>query len=195
MEVITLLLKYFNGLNKLNIPDYLIKPDVIIEIPFKYGYINYYPYYREGEIALDFDKISKLEKILYSQDAISTEALETLKNLTLDNLYNCIFNPEKQISRTALKYEFEDLYYKLIGLAKEKNVLFGKLKLGDDLYCKTSLGEPAVSFQFHIFFVTLALNQNGELVVSNFWPTKKSITYQDVQDYKELINNNLDKFE
>ena len=181
MEVITLLLKYFNGLNKLNIPDYLIKPDVIIEIPFKYGYINYYP--------------SKLEKILYSQDAISTEALETLKNLTLDDLYNCIFNPEKQISRTALKYEFEDLYYKLIGLAKEKNVLFGKLKLGDDLYCKTSLGEPAVSFQFHIFFVTLALNQNGELVVSNFWPTKKSITYQDVQDYKELINNNLDKFE
>ena len=111
MEVITLL-RNFNKLNKLNIPNYLIKPDVIIEIPFKYGYINYYPYY--------FDKISKLEKILYSQDAISTEAKETLENLTLDDLYNCIFNPEKQISRTALKYEFEDLYYKLISLTKEK---------------------------------------------------------------------------
>lgn len=193
-----MLLKYFNRLNKLNIPDYLIKPDVTIEIPFKYGYVNYYPYYKEGEIILDFDKISKLEKILYSQDAISTEAIETLENLTLDDLYNCIFNPEKQISRTALKYEFENLYYKLIGLTKEKNVPFGKLELEDDLYCKTSLNEleSAVGFQFHIFSVTLTtFNQNGELIVSNFWPTKESITYQDVQDYKELINNNLDKFE
>lgn len=188
----------YNKLNELNLPKYLIKEDTVIEVPFEYGYVNFYPYYKEGEIVLDFDKISKLEKLLFTNETITSKATEALDKLTLDSIYDYIFQTQKKISKKFLKYEFEDLYYKLIGLAKEKNVPFGKLNLEDDLYCKTSLNEleSAVGFQFHIFYVTLTtLNQNGELVVSNFWPTKKSITYQDVQDYKELINNNLDKFE
>ena len=188
-----MLLKYFNGLNKLNIPDYLIQPDVIIEIPFKYGYINYYPYYREGEIILDFDRISKLEKILYSQDAISTEAKETLENLTFDDIYNYIFNSEKQISTKVLKYEFEDLYYKLINLAKENKFRFAKINLEDNLYAKIVLKE--VEFKSPNFFFAVSLNENDEIVYIHSRRNQNPVTYKEIQNYKKLINENLDKLE
>ena len=188
-----MLLKYFNGLNKLNIPDYLIQSDVIIEIPFKYGYINYYPYYREGEIILDFDRISKLEKILYSQDAISTEASEALKSLTLDDIYNCILNSEKQISTKVLKYEFEDLYYKLINLAKENKFRFAKINLEDNLYAKIVLKE--VEFKSPNFFFAVSLNENDEIVYIHSRRNQNPVTYKEIQNYKKLINENLDKLE
>ena len=186
-----MLLRHFN---KIELPETFNHPDVIIEIPFEFGYVNYFPYYNEAEAVVDFDKISKFEKILITNQSISHSADEALNKLNEETVYNFIF-ANKEAANRALKYEFEDLYFKLISLAKEKTKLFGKLRLYDWLYCETSLNELSVKFKHPDFFFVLTQNENGELATS---VTKKftsdSINRLDIQNFKQLLNENLDKF-
>lgn len=186
-----MLLKHFN---KIELPGTFNHPDVIIEIPFEFGYVNYFPYYNEAEAVVDFDKISKFEKILITNQSISHSADEALNKLNEETVYNFIF-ANKEAANRALKYEFEDLYFKLISLAKEKTKLFGQLRLYDWLYCETSLNELSVKFKHPDFFFVLTQNENGELVTS---VTKKfasdSVNRLDIQNFKQLLNENLDKF-
>lgn len=170
-------------------------PDVIIEIPFEFGYVNYFPYYKEAEVVVVFDKISKLEKILITNQVILHSAEEALDKLNEENVYNFIFEGNKYSANRALKYEFEDLYFKLISLAKEKTGLFGKIRPSENTYCETSLNEFSVKFVHPKFFFILTQNENEELVTSSaFKKTSGSITRQDVQDFKQLFYDNLDKF-
>ena len=172
-------------------------PDVIIEIPFEFGYVNYFPYYKEAEVAVVFDEISKLEEILIliTNQVILHSAEDALDKLNEENVYNFIFEGNKQASTRALKYEFEDLYFKLISLAKEKTGLFGEIRLRKNTYCETSLNEFSVKFVHPKFFLILKQNENGELVTSSaFKKTSGSITRQDVQEFKQLFYDNLDKF-
>lgn len=186
-----MLLRHFN---KIELPETFNHPDVIIEIPFEFGYVNYFPYYNEAETVVDFDKISKFEKILITNQSISHSACEALNQLNEETVYNFIFG-NKEAANRALKYEFEDLYFKLISLAKEKTKLFGKLRINDGFYCETSLNELSVKFKHPYFFFVLTQNENGELVTS---VTKKlttdSIYRLDIQNVKQLLNENLDEF-
>lgn len=186
-----MLLRHFN---KIELPETFNHPDVIVEIPFEFGYVNYFPYYNEAEAVVDFDKISKFEKILITNQSISHSACEALNQLNEETVYNFIFG-NKEAANRALKYEFEDLYFKLISLAKEKTKLFGKLRINDGFYCETSLNELSVKFKHPYFFFVLTQNENGELVTS---VTKKltsdSVFRLDIQNVKKLLNENLDEF-
>ena len=186
-----MILRHFN---KIELPETFNHPDVIVEIPFEFGYVNYFPYYNEAEAVVDFDKISKFEKMLITNQSISHSACEALNQLNEETVYNFIFGNNEAANR-ALKYEFEDLYFKLISLAKEKTKLFGKLRINDGFYCETSLNELSVKFKHPYFFFVLTQNENGELVTS---VTKKltsdSVFRLDIQNVKKLLNENLDEF-
>lgn len=185
-------LKYFN--QNIHLPETFNHPDVIVEIPFEFGYVNYFPYYNEAEAVIDIDKLSKLEKVLITNRTISHSAYEALNQLNEKTVYNFIFG-NKEAANRVLKYEFEDLYFKLISLAKEKTKLFGKLRINDGFYCETSLNELSVKFKHPYFFFVLTQNENGELVTS---VTKKltsdSVYRIDIQNFKQLLNEDLDKF-
>lgn len=184
---------YFN--QNIKLPKAFNHPDVIVEIPFEFGYVNYFPYSNQAEAVVDFDKISKFEKILITNQVISHAACEALNKLNEETVYNFIFEGNKEASTRALKYEFEDLYFKLISLAKEKTGLFGEIRLRENTYCETSLNEFSVKFVHPKFFLILKQNENGELVTSSaFKKTSGSITRQDVQEFKQLFYDNLDKF-
>ena len=186
-----MLLRHFN---KIELPETFNHPDVIVEIPFEFGYVNYFPYYKESETVVDIDKISRLEKVIISNQYISDIASRVFNELNEENVYNFIF-ADKEAANRVLKYEFEDLYSKLISLAKEKTKLFGKIRPTENTYCETSLNEFSVKFEHPKFFLVLKENENGELVTSVvFKKTSGSITRQDVQDFKQLFYDNLDKF-
>lgn len=54
-----------------------------------------------------------------------------------------------------------------------------------------------MNFQLNLypkFFFVLKLNENGELVTSEVFKKTDSVTRQDVQEFKQLLNDNLDKF-
>lgn len=183
---------YFN--QNIKLPDSFNHPDVIVEIPFDFGYVNYFPYSKQAEAVVDFDKISKFEKILITNQSISHSACEALDKLNEENVYNFIF-AEKASANRVLKYEFEDLYFKLISLAKEKTKLFGKIRPDENTYCETSLNELSVKFKHPYFFFVLTQNEYGELVTSVTKKlTSETITRQDVQEFKQLFYDNLDKF-
>ena len=94
-----------------------------------------------------------------------------------------------------MKYEFEDLYFKLISLTIEKAKLFGELRINDGFYCETSLNELSVKFKHPYFFFVLKQNENGELVTSFAKKlTTDSVYRLDIQNFKQLLNENLDKF-
>ena len=172
-------------------PETFNHPDVIVGVPFEFGYVNYFPYYKEYEPVVYSDKI---KKVLITNRGISISAEEALDKLNEENVYNFIF-AEKVSANRVLKYEFEDLYFKLISLAKEKTKLFGKIRPDEHTYCETSLNELSVKFKHPYFFFVLTQNEYGELVTS---VTKKltsgTITRQDVQEFKQLFYDNLDKF-
>ena len=183
---------YFN--QNIKLPKAFNHPDVIVEIPFDFGYVNYFPYYNQAEAVVDFDKISKFEKMLITNQSISHAACEALNKLNEETVYNFIFVESKEAANRALKYEFEDLYFKLISLAKEKTKLFGKLQL-DNIYCETSLNEFSVKFDNRKFFFVLKQNEDGKLVTSTTDKrTSGPVSYQDIQNFKQLLNENLDKF-
>lgn len=186
-------LKYFN--QNIKLPKIFNHPDVIVEIPFEFGYVNYFPYYNEAEAVVDYDKISKLKKVLITNQIISHSADEALNKLNEETVYNFIF-AKKEAANRALKYEFEDLYFKLISLAKEKTKLFGKIRPSKNTYCETSLNEFSVKFEHPKFFFVLTQNEKGELVTSvvDKKITSGSITRQDIQNFKQLLNEDLDKF-
>lgn len=170
-------------------------PDVIIDVSFEFGHVNYFPYYKQAEVVVEFDKISKVEKVLITNQSILQAAAEALDKLNEENVYNFIFEGRKFAANRALKYEFEDLYFKLISLAKEKTNLFGKIQSNENTYCETSLNEFSVKFVHPKFFFVLTQNENGELVTSTVLKkTSGSISRQDVQDFKQLFYDNLDKF-
>lgn len=185
-------IKYLN--TNIQLPETFNHPDVIVEIPFEFGYVNYFPYYKEAETVVDIDKISRLEKVIISNQYISDIASRVFNELNEENVYNFIF-ADKEAANRVLKYEFEDLYSKLISLAKEKTKLFGKIRPTENTYCETSLNEFSVKFEHPKFFLVLKENENGELVTSVvFKKISGSITCQDVQDFKQLFYDNLDKF-
>ena len=183
---------YFN--QNIKLPKAFNHPDVIVEIPFDFGYVNYFPYYNQAEAVVDFDKISKFEKMLITNQSISHAACEALNKLNEETVYNFIFVESKEAANRALKYKFEDLYFKLISLAKEKTKLFGKLQL-DNIYCETSLNEFSVKFDNRKFFFVLKQNEAGELVTSTTDKrTSGPVSYQDIQNFKQILNENIDKF-
>ena len=184
---------YFN--QNIQLPETFNHPDVIVEIPFEFGYVNYFPYSKQAEAVVDFDKISKFEKILITNQVISHAACEALNKLNEETVYNFIFECNKEASTRALKYEFADLYFKLISLAREKTKLFGELRINDGFYCETSLDELSVKFKHPYFFFVLKQNENGELVTSFAKKlTADSVYRLDIQNVKQLLNENLDKF-
>lgn len=185
-------LTYFN--QNIKLLETFNHPDVIVEIPFEFGYVKYFPYYNEAEYVVDLDKLSKFEKIRITNPVIPHSALEALNQLNEKNIYNFIF-VNKAAANRALKYEFEDLYFKLISLTIEKAKLFGELRINDGFYCETSLNELSVKFKHPYFFFVLEQNENGELVTSFAKKlTTDSVYRLDIQNFKQLLNENLDKF-
>lgn len=185
-------LTYFN--QNIKLLESFNHPDVIVEVPFKFGYVKYFPYYNEAEAVVNLNKLSKFEKIRITDSVIPHSAVEALNQLNEKNVYNFIF-ANKEAANRALKYEFADLYFKLISLAREKTKLFGELRINDGFYCETSLDELSVKFKHPYFFFVLKQNENGELVTSFAKKlTTDSVYRLDIQNVKQLLNENLDKF-
>ena len=185
-------LTYFN--QNIKLLESFNHQDVIVEVPFKFGYVKYFPYYNEAEAVVNLNKLSKFEKIRITDSVIPQSAVEALNQLNEKNVYNFIF-ANKEAANRALKYEFADLYFKLISLAREKTKLFGELRINDGFYCETSLDELSVKFKHPYFFFVLKQNENGELVTSFAKKlTTDSVYRLDIQNVKQLLNENLDKF-
>lgn len=185
-------LTYFN--QNIKLLESFNHPDVIVEIPFEFGYVNYFPYYNEAEVVVSLDDLSKFKKIRITNPIIPHAAVEALNQLNEKNVYNFIF-VNKEAANRALKYEFEDLYFKLISLAREKTKLCGELRINDGFYCETSLNELSVKFKHPYFFFVLKQNENGELVTSFAKKlTTDSVYRLDIQNVKQLLNENLDEF-
>ena len=185
-------LTYFN--QNIKLLEAFNHPDVIVEVPFKFGYVKYFPYYNEAEAVVNLNKLSKFKKIRITDSVIPHSAVEALNQLNEKNVYNFIF-ANKESANRALKYEFADLYFKLISLAREKTKLFGELRINDGFYCETSLDELSVKFKHPYFFFVLKQNENGELVTSFAKKlTADSVYRLDIQNVKQLLNENLDKF-
>lgn len=58
------------SLRRFDLPESFNQSDVIVEIPFEFGYVKYFPYYNEAEVVVDLDKLSKFEKIRITNPVI-----------------------------------------------------------------------------------------------------------------------------
>lgn len=178
--------------NKIKLPESFNHSDVIVEIPFKYGYINFYPYYNEAEAIIEFDKISRIERLFISEQKIFKEATEELNKINEKTIYNFIFG-NSEFASQALKYEFEDLYFKLKKLTEERCLIFGALEVNDFTYCATITDNPRVKFFSRDFFFILDKDENGNLFANATKEFIGSVNYEVIQEYKQFIENNLDK--
>ena len=61
------------------------------------------------------------------------------------------------------------------------------------MYAKIVLKE--VEFKSPNFFFAVSLNENDEIVYIHSRRNQNPVTYKEIQNYKKLINENLDKLE
>lgn len=181
-------------INKFNLPNTFRKPNVVIEIPFKYGYINFYPYSKEGEIILDLKRISKMKLFFISEKIIKKEAEKELDLLTDKDICHFIFNSKKQIAHQILNNEFEDLQNKLIKLVKDNNFKAGKIEIDENTYCSIISSVKSIQFNSPKFSLTfIPKNDSYEVMFSK--NSKTELSYIEILDYKALIEQNLNKFQ
>ena len=146
-------------IEKFNLPETFNHSDVIVEIPFKYGYINFYPYYKIGEIVLE-------ESCLIIDKAIKA-ALQKIEETTEQDIYEYIFTNQKVATPKIFKYEFEYIARKLIELKRAGKIERSIIHLvnpNDYLFIK----EEAIKFSFLEFEFILELTERNDLELVYF---------------------------
>jgi len=177
--------------NKIDLPESFNHSDVMIEVPFKYGMINIYPYYDTIEI-IEYNGIPSLFVIF--KGGIEELAIKTLDSLTRDDLLNCAYKKSWAIPYCqAIKYEFKDLFYKLLKLT---NSNFNKLKIDENNWCYVvkEAKENSVTFQSDKFLLRLEENENGNLNL-RCYRANEGITYKDIEDFINLVEMNINNLE
>lgn len=180
------------SLRRFDLPESFNHSDVMIEVPFKYGMINIYPYYDTIEIIEYNNGIPSLFVIFKGR--IEELAIKTLDSLTRDDLLNCAYKKSWAIPYCqAIKYEFKDLFYKLLNLT---NSNFNKLKIDENNWCYVvkEAKENSVTFQSDKFLLRLEENENGNLNL-RCYRANEGITHKDIEDFINLVKLNITNLE
>ena len=181
------------NLRRFDLPESFNQSDVMIEVPFEYGMINIYPYYDTIEvIEYNSNKIPSLFVIF--KGGIEELAIKTLDSLTRDDLLNCAYQKSWAIPYSqAIKYEFKDLFYKLLKLTISN---FSKLKIDENNWCYVvkEVKENSVTFQSDKFLLRLEENENGNLNLCSY-RVYNAITYKDIEEFINLVKLNITNLE
>ena len=181
------------NLRRFDLPESFNQSDVMIEVPFEYGMINIYPYYDTIEvIEYNSNKIPSLFVIFKGGN--EELAIKTLDSLTRDDLLNCAYQKSWAIPYSqAIKYEFKDLFYKLLKLTISN---FSKLKIDENNWCYVvkEVKENSVTFQSDKFLLRLEENENGNLNLRSY-RVYNAITYKDIEEFINLVKLNITNLE
>lgn len=185
-------IKSHYNLRKFDLPESFNQSDVMIEVPFEYGMINIYPYYNSIEIVETKGELPSLFVIF--KGGIEELGIKTLDSLTRDDLLNCAFQKSEAIPCCqAIKYEFKDLFYKLLKLTTSN---FSKLKIDENNWCYVvkEAKENSITFQSDKFLLRLEENENGNLNL-RCYRANEGITYKDIEDFINLVKLNITNLE
>lgn len=186
-------IKILYDLRKFDLPESFNHSDVIVEVPFEYGLINIFPYYDTIEI-MEYNRNSMPSLFVVFKGGIEEVAIKTLDSLTRDDLLNCAYqkswaNPYCQ----AIKYEFKDLFYKLLKLTISN---FSKLKIEENNWCYVvkEAKENSVTFKSDKFLLRLEENESGILNLRSY-RVYNAITYKDIEEFINLVKLNITNLE
>ena len=160
-------IKSHYNLRKFDLPESFNQSDVMIEMHFEYGIINIFPYYNSIEIVETKRELPSL--FVTFKGEIEELAFKTLDSLTREDLLNCAFQKSEAIPCCqAIKYEFKDLFYKIVNLTYSD---FSKIRIDKENWCylfKRYLFNnheyKMLHFQSAKFFIRLTENGNGNLI-------------------------------
>ena len=185
-------IKSHYNLRKFDLPESFNQSDVMIEVPFEYGMINIFPYYNSIEIVETKRELPSL--FVTFKGGIEELAIKTLDSLTREDLLNCACKKSWVIPYCqAIKYEFKDLFYKLLKLTISN---FSKLKIDENNWCYVAkeVKENSVTFQSDKFLLRLEENENGNLNL-RCYRANEGITYKDIEDFINLVKLNITNLE
>lgn len=190
-------IKSHYNLRKFDLPESFNQSDVMIEMPFEYGIINIFPYYNSIEIVETKRELPSLFVIF--KGGIEELAFKTLDSLTREDLLNCAFQKSETIPCCqAIKYEFKDLFYKIVNLTYSD---FSKIRIDKENWCylfKRYLFNnheyKMLHFQSAKFFIRLTENGNGNLNL-HYYKTTDKVTYKDIEDFINLVKLNITNLE
>lgn len=180
------------SLRRFDLPESFNQSDVMIKVPFEYGMINIYPYYNSIEIVETKGELPSLFVIF--KGGIEELGIKTLDSLTRDDLLNCAYKKSLVIPYCqAIKYEFKDLFYKLLKLTTSN---FSKLKIDENNWCYVvkEVKENSVTFQSDKFLLRLEENENRNLNLRSY-RANEEITYKDIEDFINLVKLNITNLE
>lgn len=149
-------------IEKFNLPESFNQSDVIIEIPFKYGYINFYPYYKTGEIVLGLE-----DRNLILIDAVIKSAKQKIEETTEQDIYEYIFTNQKVATPKIFKYEFEYIARKLIEVKRTEKIkrsIIHLVNTNDYIFVKNE----AIKFSFVEIEFILELTDRNDLELVYF---------------------------
>lgn len=177
------------SLRRFDLPESFNQSDVMIEVLFEYGMINIFPYYDTIEI-MEYNSNGMPSLFVIFKGGIEELAIKTLDSLTRDDLLNCAYQKSWAIPYCqAIKYEFKDLFYKLLKLTISN---FSKLKIDENNWCYVvkEVNENSVTFQSDKFSLRLEENENGNLNL-RCYRANEGTTYKDIEDFINLVKMNL----
>lgn len=177
------------SLRRFDLPESFNQSDVMIEVPFEYGMINIFPYYDTIEI-MEYNSNGMPSLFVIFKGGIEELAIKTLDSLTRDDLLNCAYQKSWAIPYCqAIKYEFKDLFYKLLKLTISN---FSKLKIDENNWCYVvkEVKENSVTFQSDKFLLRLEENENRNLNLRCYRANERT-TYKDIEDFINLVKMNL----
>lgn len=181
------------SLRRFDLPESFNQSDVMIEVPFEYGMINIYPYYDTIEI-IEYNSNGMLSLFVMFKGGIEELAIKTLDSLTREDLLNCAYKKSLVIPYCqAIKYEFKDLFYKLLKLTTSN---FSKLKIDENNWCYVvkEVKENSVTFQSDKFLLRLEENENRNLNL-RYYKANDGITYKDIEYFINLVKLNITNLE
>lgn len=186
------------SLRRFDLPESFNQSDVMIEVPFEYGMINIYPYYDTIEI-IEYNSNGMLSLFVMFKGGIEELAIKTLDSLTREDLLNCAYKKSWAIPYCqAIKYEFKDLFYKIVNLTYSD---FSKIRIDKENWCylfKRYLFNnheyKMLHFQSAKFFIRLTENENGNLNL-HYYKTTDKVIYKDIEDFINLVKLNITNLE
>ena len=186
------------SLRRFDLPESFNQSDVMIEVPFEYGMINIFPYYDTIEI-MEYNSNGMPSLFVIFKGGIEELAIKTLDSLTRDDLLNCAYQKSWAIPYCqAIKYEFKDLFYKIVNLTYSD---FSKIRIDKENWCylfKRYLFNnheyKMLHFQSAKFFIRLTENGNGNLNL-HYYKTTDKATYKDIEDFINLVKLNITNLE
>lgn len=119
--------------------------------------------------------------------------IKALDSLTREDLLNYAYKQKIGAYCQVLKYEFKDLFYKIVKLTHSD---YSKLKIDKENWCylfkKSDYKE--LHFQSKNFILKLKENENGNLNVQ-YYRINDDLTYKDIDEFKSKVKLNITNLE